>query len=155
MPTPPPRRLVRSFQHTVAAPPEVVFPLLCPVREHDWVPGWQAQLVHSDSGYAEDHCVFVTDGDGGATWVVTRHEPPRAVGFAIFRTGRVERLDIALTPRGPSTTELLWTRTYTSLAAHENENENEHEHENDLDARMARLFAALAHYCATGARLET
>ena len=52
------------FVHRVPAPPAEVFPLLCPVREHDWVEGWQAEVLHSESGVAELGCVFLADARG-------------------------------------------------------------------------------------------
>lgn len=71
-----PHRVTRSFTQTLAGPPEEVFPLLCPVRECDWVNGWNPDLVVSESGYAELDCVFVTPGTPeDAVWVVTRHDP--------------------------------------------------------------------------------
>ena len=38
-----------------------VFPLLCPVREADWIDGWNPVLVLTQSGFAEQDCVFITD----------------------------------------------------------------------------------------------
>jgi hypothetical protein len=100
----------------VAAPPADVFPLLCPVRERDWIPGWEADVLHSRSGLAELGCVFVTRPADGrrATFVVTRHEPPRAIAFAIFHGDVVETLLIELAPVEDGT-ELVWSRAYTGL----------------------------------------
>jgi hypothetical protein len=62
------------------APPERVLPLLCPVREADWIDGWDPLLVISESGHAERDCVFVTPAEPvDAIWIITRHEP--ADGF--------------------------------------------------------------------------
>ncbi len=36
------------------APPEQVFPLLCPVREADWVPDWRYRMIYSRTGVAEE-----------------------------------------------------------------------------------------------------
>ena len=53
-----------------------VFPLLCPVKEKDWVPGWDLKLVISNSGVIEQECFFVEeDTPGDAIWVVTKHDP--------------------------------------------------------------------------------
>lgn len=81
-----PHRVVRSYtQHLVATPAEV-FPLLCPVREADWIEGWDPILVISGSGFAETDCVFVTGAKPhDAIWYVTRHEP---------ETGHVEMIKI-------------------------------------------------------------
>lgn len=71
-----PNRAVRTYtQHLVAAP-DAVFPLLCPVREAEWIEGWDPALVVSASGVAEPDCVFTTrSGPVEAVWYVTRHEP--------------------------------------------------------------------------------
>jgi hypothetical protein len=42
----------KEFVFEVAAPPDRVFPLLCPVRERDWLEGWEADMVYSASGVA-------------------------------------------------------------------------------------------------------
>lgn len=76
----PPRRATHTYVQQLVAPPDKVFPLLCPVREADWIVGWDPLLVISTSGVAEPDCVFVTPSEGTeAIWVVTRHEP--AAGF--------------------------------------------------------------------------
>jgi len=111
MKTPSLHRHVECVLHA-ASPPEVVFPLLCPVREREWVEGWQADVLHSISGVAELGCVFVARG---ATWVVTRYEPARRIEFALFDGATVETLSIALAPaRGG--TDMTWTRHYTALS---------------------------------------
>jgi hypothetical protein len=72
----PPLRVLRSHTQQLNAPVTHVFPLLCPVREADWIEGWEPSLVITNSGVAEPDCVFVTrDGDADATWVITRHSP--------------------------------------------------------------------------------
>lgn len=71
-----PNRITRQYVQTLAGPPEGVFPLLCPVREHDWVNGWDPRIVLTSSGLAEMDCVFVTPGTPeDAVWVITRHDP--------------------------------------------------------------------------------
>lgn len=52
-----------------------VFPLLCPVREVDWIEGWDPPLVISVSGVAEPDCVFTTAAQpSDAIWYITRHD---------------------------------------------------------------------------------
>ena len=59
--------LRRTFEHTalVPAPAHRVFPLLCPVREPEWIPGWSCELIHTASRLAEKGCVFRTDSPSG------------------------------------------------------------------------------------------
>jgi hypothetical protein len=59
------RRRVHQHIQTNDAPPETVFPLLCPVREAEWVPEWKFKTIYSQSGVAEDGCVFLTPNGAG------------------------------------------------------------------------------------------
>lgn len=73
-----PQRATHTFRQTLRAPPDRVFPLLCPVREVEWAEGWLPKLVVSMSGVAERDCVFITpDNHGEAIWYITRHEPQK------------------------------------------------------------------------------
>ena len=148
-------RVSRAFTFTVSAPPAAVFPLLCPVREHDWIDGWSAQVVFSHSGLAEDHCVFRTPvpGQEPATWVVTGYEPDRHIAFAVFTPGlHVQRLEVDVAPAGPGST-LTWTRTYTGLTDAGNVAVTQATGP-ALEARMEGLRASLEHYLTTGTMLR-
>ncbi len=75
-----PIRASHAYTQRLAAEPSAVFPLLCPVRECDWIEGWDPLSVITDSGVAEPDCVFTTAATPhAAIWYVTRHEP--ANGF--------------------------------------------------------------------------
>src|SRR5690606_1175137 len=97
--------------------PDQVFPLLCPVREHDWLEHWRADMLYTDTGLAETGCVFVTHlaSVGPCTWVIHQHEPPTSVGFTIMCAGVfVELLTIELAAADGGTT-LVWRRVLTGL----------------------------------------
>ncbi len=71
-----PRRVRHTYRQRLKAPPDQVFPLLCPVREKEWVEGWNPSVIYSSSGYAECDCIFITpDGDSEAIWVVIHYDP--------------------------------------------------------------------------------
>ena len=55
-----------------------MFPLLCPVREYDYLPQWQCRIIRLDSGLIEEGGVFTTE-DGSDDWVVAtwRRAAPR------------------------------------------------------------------------------
>ena len=79
----PPIRVRHAFTQQLNAPAEQVFPLLCPVREADWIEGWDPDVVYTTSGLAEPDCVFVTGaGAERAVWTITQHEP--ATGRVAF-----------------------------------------------------------------------
>ena len=84
------KRIAHEYTQTNSASPERVFPLLCPVREAEWVPDWQYRLIYSESGIAELGCVFTTRDDDGSetTWVVTEYAPVAfKIAFAWFTPG--------------------------------------------------------------------
>lgn len=75
-----PVRATRSYTQKLIAAPDAVFALLCPVREADWIDGWDPGLVVSSTGLAEVDCVFTSKAEPtDAIWYITRHEP--AAGF--------------------------------------------------------------------------
>jgi hypothetical protein len=112
-----PKRVTRTYVQRLVADPAHVFPLLCPVREADWLEGWDPIAVWSESGVAEDDCVFVTPSDKGeAIWYVTRHEPAAGKVEMLKITPGVTacKLTIRLTPSAAGT-EAEVTYMHTSL----------------------------------------
>lgn len=72
----PPNRVTRSYVQHLEGSSGQVFALLCPVREAEWIVGWDPPLVVSRSGVAERDCVFTTAAQpADAIWYITRHEP--------------------------------------------------------------------------------
>ncbi len=55
---------------------EEVFPLLCPVREKDWLDDWDYKMIYSQSGLIEQDCVFSTPYDDKIEtfWQVTQYD---------------------------------------------------------------------------------
>lgn len=70
------KRIVRTFTQTINATPDVVFPLICPVREAEWLDGWNYTMVYSKSGLAERGAVFSTPGenDEDTIWIISKHD---------------------------------------------------------------------------------
>lgn len=112
-----PNRVVRTFIQRLTAEPSRVFPLLCPVREADWLDGWDPLVVFSHSGVAEPDCIFVTEArPTNAIWYITRHEPSSGLVEMIKITPTVTacKLTIQLCAiEGGS--EATITYTHTSL----------------------------------------
>ena len=157
-------RVVREHVQTSVATPERVFPLLCPVREADWVPGWRYGMVYSQSGVAELGCVFTTPNDEGSragsddacsedTWVVTEYQPPRRIGFVWLRPELVAaRLCFELEPVGGKT-RLHARYEYTGLSA-EGNSAVEGYTAAWFETKMGRFEAALNHYLETGTMIQ-
>ena len=116
-------RIAHEYTQINSAPPEQVFPLLCPVREADWAPGWIYRLIYSDSGVAEVGCIFATPDPHNhvapeITWVTTDHDPASfRVGFVWISPGRVAtEIRIQLAPHSTAETEARIRYRYTGLS---------------------------------------
>lgn len=66
----------REFSLIFNSIPEEVFPLLCPVREKEWIPAWDFEWVFSRTGLIEECCLFKTKEYGEDTfWFVSEYDP--------------------------------------------------------------------------------
>ena len=112
-----PNRVTRTYTQQLLAEPAAVFPLLCPVREADWITGWDPLAVYSDSGVAEPDCVFVTSAEPqNAIWYITRHEPETGFLEMVKITPTVTATKLSIQLRHSETgTEADITYMHTSL----------------------------------------
>jgi hypothetical protein len=114
------KRVSYEYTQTNDAPPERVFPLLCPVREADWVPGWRYHLIYSESGVAEDGCVFSTPNDAGpeTLWMVTHYDPAAfTIAYAWIEPGMIAaqiRIALSQVPGGKTSAHIRYL--YTGLS---------------------------------------
>ncbi len=158
-------RIEVTSRAIIRAPREQIFALSCPVREEEWIDGWDGsvyELVHSLSGVNEKNCVFrerlsrpLFFGEPGpTTWVTTVHDPGRfAIEFLLLfgdiavlnRRVRLERLDDGATACDCTDTLLLLDRTPSTPA---------------LDVLATKMqgflyftWNTLRHYCETGKTL--
>jgi hypothetical protein len=151
------KRIRLSHTQEYGAPAAQVFPLLCPTREYDWIDTWKCELLYSDSGYAEENCIFKTDfpEDGGhETWVVIRYEPNHLIQFVRVSRVLVIRYNITLSDHSDGTSSAEWEQIITAL----NEEGNRFV-ENLTQERYSKekkiLEALLNHYLKTGEKLRS
>lgn len=146
-------RVVHHYTQSNQAPPEQVFPLLCPVREADWVPGWKYRLIYSQSGVAELGCVFSTPNDEGpeSTWLCTEYDPAGLrIAYAWITPGLVAcQLRIQLEPGPSSTTHAHIAYTYTGLSPAGNQ-EVERFSAEWFRTKMQGWESAINHYLRSG-----
>ena len=147
------RRVTHEYTQTNHAPPETIFPLLCPVREADWVPGWQYKMIYSKSGAAEAGCIFTTPCEDGTetTWLVTEYDPARLrIAFTWVKPGQVAaQIAISLHKNPEGNTSALIRYTYTGLSALGNQ-EIEGYDEKWFEHKMKGWETAINHYLRTG-----
>lgn len=112
-----PNRVARTYTQHLVREPAQVFPLLCPVREAEWLEGWDPSLVLSRSGVAEPDCVFLTAaGAGSAIWYVTRHDAAAGVVEMIKIVPEVTATRLTIHVRAvDSGSEATITYAHTSL----------------------------------------
>jgi hypothetical protein len=58
------KRVTRNCVQTIKAAPSEVHALICPVKEAEWLDGWDYDLIFSQSGFAEAGCVFISRSEG-------------------------------------------------------------------------------------------
>lgn len=108
------KRVVTEYIGELDAVPESVFPLLCPVREYEWLDGWKGNMIYSNSGVAEEDCIFTTP-HGPSVWNTDTYEPPRRIAFTVVSPELVNRICLSLERTASGGTRLKWQRTFTGL----------------------------------------
>ena len=99
-------------------PPEAVFPMLCPVMEAKWVPGWDAEMVLTQSGFVEPGCTFITRQEGQASiWYTVRHDPVNLeLEFVKITPGVTAcHIQIQVTPDGDGGSQARVSYAHTAL----------------------------------------
>jgi ribosome modulation factor len=150
------RRITRTYRQTINAAPESVFPLICPVREAEWLDGWRYAMIYSASGLVEEGAVFSTPqaGEADTVWIVTRHDPERReVKFTRFTPGsRICVLRIAVSANGEHRSFVDIAYTYTATAPAGNDFIDRLTQETFLSA--VRVWEkSMNHFLETGERL--
>ena len=114
-----PKRVTRTYRQTINATPEKVFPLLCPVREAEWLDGWRYNMIYSESGFAEEGAVFSTpfEGEVDTVWIITKHDPiNHKIEFARFTpSSKTCLLRVAVKSKDRDTSYVNISYTYTAI----------------------------------------
>jgi hypothetical protein len=149
-------RAKRSDVQHIDASPETVFPLLCPVLEARWAPGWMPELVLSRSGVCEQDCAFITPPEPpserhSSIWIVSKHDPANWTlqMYKVTPEHTISKLDISLEGEsGPTTSaEISYEITAIGPAGHEL---MEGFTEDSFKEFMAQWEMTLNHYLKTG-----
>ena len=145
------KRAVFTGEQSYAFSPEDVFPMLCPVREYEYIPPWECDIVYLESGVAEDAGVFTTrfpaDGAQPDVWVISRYEANRAIEFVRVSGLRTMIYRVALRGAEAGGTTVRWEQIVTGL----NEEGNQHVEtlrQSDFTAMLAKMQEWLADHLA-------
>ena len=106
----------RTYGERLTATPEAIFPLLCPTRELDWIPGWNCELLHTDTGYAEEGLVFRShDVAGDRVWYCDTYEPTARIAYLNFLPDLLTRLVVSLDRAADGGTDVTFSYTFIAL----------------------------------------
>lgn len=110
-----------SLQTIFNTTPEILFYMLCPIREYDWIPGWKCNILHSRSGYSEYNTIFSTRSFGPMEiFVCTRFEPNSMIEYV--RTTKDVCITLAVSIREKKDGTAISQWTVTACALHEEGN---------------------------------
>ncbi len=104
------------------APIGDVFPLLCPKREEEWIPGWECETIWSTTGYNEPGAIFRTLKPYGTQLYWTTLQYDMALGrvdFLITAPGLfMFRFTIEVTAEGDGgVLALVFRQVFTPVSA--------------------------------------
>ncbi len=149
--------ITRTYEQTINADPSRVFNLLCPVREADWLDGWEYSLLHSGSGLAEEGCVFLShqEGEKDTIWMITRRDVQNRE-IELVRTtpeSRIARLSIAVKEEAANRSTVKITYVITALCEAGNKFLEAFTREN-FEVGMKFWEQSMNYYLETGKKLK-
>ena len=151
------RHVTRKYCQTINASPDKVFPLLCPVREAEWLEGWRYSMIYSQSGLVEEGAVFSTpnDGEPDTVWVVTKHDLSNfRIEFIRFtHQSRICVLKISVRLRDESSSYVDIEYTYTGISPSGNQFIDELT-DDVFHANMEHWEKSVNHFLKTGEQLK-
>jgi len=134
-----------------------VFPLLCPVREKDWIDGWNCKMIHSISGLIEKNCVFTTKhhGDLETIWHVTQYDKENySIEFLrVTLNENTVRINIHLEKIDESNTKTHISYLYTILGIYQVKEKMSQIEQSFLES-MTYWEKAINYYLKTGKMLK-
>jgi len=151
------KHITRSYEQTINADPATVFDLICPVKEAEWLDGWDYTLLHSESGLAEEGCVFLSrqKGEKDTIWMITKRDVGnREIEFVrATPESRIARLTIAVGEKATKVSTVKITYVITALCEDGNTFLEAFTQEN-FEAAMKFWESSMNYYLETGKRLR-
>ncbi len=149
------KRVTRNYVQTIQAAPSAVHALICPVKEAEWLDGWDYDLIFSHSGVAEHGCVFTSRSAGEETiWLITTRDDTRCeTEFARVTPGsRVALVAVRIEDGGQQISRVNISYTITALTEAGNQFIDNFTQENFVKD-MQFWEATMNHYLKTGKML--
>lgn len=151
------KRVARSYHQTINAEPSKVHALICPVKEAEWLDGWHYAMIFSNTGLAEEGCVFTSQNEGEAdtVWLITKRDDERFVTEFARMTpdSRIAKLTVRIEAASNGQSEVDITYAFTALTEAGNQF-IECFTEDNFIKDMQFWEASLNHYIKTGRKLK-
>lgn len=113
------RRITRNYRQTINSTPDSIFPLICPVREAEWLDGWEYAMIYSQTGFAEEGAVFSTPskGEEDTIWIVTKQDSiNREIEFArVTPASRASMLKVTIRAKDKKSSYIDISYVYTGI----------------------------------------
>jgi hypothetical protein len=126
-----------------------VFPLLCPKREEEWIPGWECETIWSRSGYNEEGAVFRTTKAYGTElyWTTLEYDITNGVVDFLITAPRLYmfRFKIEVSAGDDDLLTIVFSQTFTSVSEEGNSLLNRYKSE-DFDGRLRNLEEFMNRY---------
>ena len=150
-------QFTRKGDINIRARAEDVFPLLCPKREEEWIPGWECETIWSHSGYNEEGAIFRTTKPYGTElyWNTLQYDRlKKVVDFLITAPHRyMLRFTIEVAAANDGLLTLSFSQTFTSVSEEGNELLNQYKAE-DFAERLRNLGEFMNQYFQNKSRNE-
>ena len=146
------KRISREYIQMNTGQPDKVFPLLCPVRESEWLPYFKAKVIYSSTGISEDGAIFqTTHGDEATiTWIITKYNPNSLIDMLyIIPDIMIVRINIQLVSHDKKHTKTTIRYTKTGLSERGNA-EVEKFTEESFNQQMEHWEKAINYYLIHG-----
>jgi hypothetical protein len=128
---------------------EEAFPLLCPKREEEWIPGWECETIWSTSGYNEEGAIFRTTKPYGTElyWTTLRYDKDAGLVDFLITAPRlyVFRFIIEVDAKSDGVLAMTFRQAFTSISEEGDSLLNRYRSE-DLEARLKSLGGFMSHY---------
>jgi hypothetical protein len=135
-------QLTRSGVIHIRATIEEVFPLLCPKREEEWIPGWECETIWSNSGYNEEGAIFRTTKPYGTElyWTTLKYDINRKLVDFLITAPHLYmfRFRIEIQTNSDGLLTITFTQVFTSISGEGNTFLERYKGE-DFQARLNNL----------------
>lgn len=139
-------------------PIEKVFPLFGPIKEMDWAPGWNPEIVYSATKVVEEHMIFRTkgrfDSEPFYTWIITQYFPTQyLIEYTVSTSERIWFIRVQCKANTAQRTTATISYTFTALTDRGNEL-NRISLSQMFERRLKDWEEAINHFINTGRKIS-